>query len=141
MHDTTRRRSIAPSRRDRSPDLQHPVRLGLYSLPVLLVVWVVVANASREDAVSVQAPLPVISSGPVFYIPEQVDVPDVEGTMKESAVAILRSLGLESTVNECYSHVAEGTVLNQLPLGGSSVAEGGFIRLRVAKPYPRATGT
>lgn len=69
----------------------------------------------------------VVSAGP-----DQVTVPDVVGESKATATASLRSVGFDVSVIEQASDAAEGTVLSQLPGGGSKANPGSKVTLTVA---------
>jgi serine/threonine-protein kinase len=85
----------------------------------------------------------VVSAGPSEAPTEtgptdvaQVEVPDVVGQSRSEAVAALRELGLEPRVTLVTSSARGGTVVAQSPFGGAEIAEGGRVRLDVAKPSP-----
>jgi beta-lactam-binding protein with PASTA domain len=69
--------------------------------------------------------------------PEQVTVPDVTGLTRESAEARLRDEGLEVSVEEQESDVAEGDVISQNPAAGTRVSRGDRITIVVSTGKPQ----
>jgi beta-lactam-binding protein with PASTA domain len=74
-----------------------------------------------------------ISTGPS---PQPESVPDVIGQTYDSAVEILQARGFKPTPVEVKSDQAAGTVVDQDPKGGTTVANGTTITLSVSQGPP-----
>jgi len=68
-----------------------------------------------------------------------VAVPDVTGQSQQQATAALQQAGLKATVVHVPSSQSAGTVVAQNPAAGQKLAQGGSVRLNVAKAEPQQT--
>lgn len=78
---------------------------------------------------------------PLHSTADQVVVPTVTGMAESGAVAAIENAGLNAVVSHAYSNsVPSGIVINQSPLGGTTVVPGSPVALTVSQgPAPQST--
>jgi serine/threonine-protein kinase len=84
----------------------------------------------------------IVAVAPQAQAPTQVSVPNVVGKTQSDAEAALQSAGLKTVVVENPSDtVAKGSVITQLPTGGTLVTPGAQVSIMVSSGPPKSATT
>ncbi len=99
-----------------------------------------VASSAPEGtviAVSPEAGSPFVSRSAVtLSVATPFRVPDVVGKKESDAVAELQAAGFATEVSYVVSENTVRTVVETVPVAGSTIDEGGTVQVKVATPYP-----